>query len=218
MKASLEVKRFVFNPFLENTYVVGDGEGNCVVIDPGCHEKAEEEELAAFLQERGWQPVAVLLTHGHLDHVCGTAFLAREYGLTPLLHPADMELYRTVPQQAELFSFPVGALPAAEPLPEEEIPFGNTSLRILHLPGHSPGSVAFYHPETKILFPGDVIFNGSIGRTDLPGGDYDRLRESIARGLVATLPPDTRIFPGHGPDTTLEREVRENPFLDFLER
>ncbi len=216
MNATLEVKTFVFNPFMENTYLLWDGRGEAVVIDPGCHDAAEEEEIAAFIRERGLVLRHVLLTHGHLDHVCGTPFFAREFGLRPLLHPADEEVFRTVPQQGEIFSFPVNALPGMVPLTQERVTWGDTALEVFHLPGHTPGSVGYYHRGAGLLFPGDVIFNGSIGRTDLPGGDYDVLRRSIAEGLVAALPPETRIFPGHGPDTTLEREVRDNPFLDFL--
>ncbi len=218
MKRSVEVKKFVFNPFMENTYVVYDGQGACVIIDPGCYTGEEEEEILSFIREKKLQPEHVLLTHAHLDHVCGAPFFAREFGLDPLLHPADNGIYETVPSQGEIFSFPVKDLPPVRALPEKEISFGDTSLQVIHLPGHSPGGVAYYHPETGLLFSGDVLFNGSIGRTDLPGGDYDLLVKSITEKIVTVLPEDTLIFPGHGPETTVGKEIRSNPFLDFLER
>jgi len=217
MKQSVEVKKFVFNPFQENTYVVYDGQGACVIIDPGCYTMEEEAEILTFIRGKELHPEHVLLTHAHLDHVCGAALFFREFGLKPLLHPADNPIYETVPTQGEVFSFPVKDLPPAEVLPEE-VSFGDTALRVIHLPGHSPGGVAYYHPETKLLFPGDVLFNGSIGRTDLPGGDYDLLVKSITEKIVARLPEETLVFPGHGPETTVGRETRSNPFLDFLER
>jgi len=218
MKQTVEVKRFVFNPFMENTYVVYDGQGACVIIDPGCNTPEEEEEIRAFIEEKKLRPEKVLLTHAHLDHVCGTPCFYETYGLAPLLHPADREVYDTVPSQAEIFSFPVKPLPQPEPLPEQEVTFGDTELQVIHIPGHSPGGVAFFHPETRLLFSGDILFNGSIGRTDLPGGDYDLLVNSIAEKLIARLDPDTLVFPGHGPETSLEHEARTNPFLDFLGR
>ncbi len=218
MKRSVEVKRFVFNPFMENTYVVYDGGGACVIIDPGCYTRAEEKEILAFIAEKDLHPEHVLLTHAHLDHVCGAPLFFREFGLKPLLHPADNGNYDSVPSQGDVFSFPVKELPPVEVLPEKEVFFGDTSLRVIFLPGHSPGGVAYWHPETKLLFPGDVLFSGSIGRTDLPGGDYDLLMKSIKDKIVAALPEETIIFPGHGPETTVGREIRSNPFLDFLER
>jgi len=216
MRQSVEVKKFVFNPFMENTYVVYDGQGDCVIIDPGCYTPEEEHEILDFIREKKLQPVHVLLTHAHLDHVSGTPFFFREFGLSPLLHPADREVYESVPSQGEIFSFPVKELPPVQDLPEEEVLFGDTSLQVIHLPGHSPGGVAFFHPATRLLFSGDILFNGSIGRTDLPGGDYDLLVNSIAEKIIKRLDPGTIVFPGHGPETTLENETRTNPFLDFL--
>jgi glyoxylase-like metal-dependent hydrolase (beta-lactamase superfamily II) len=218
MKQTVEVKRFVFNPFMENTYVLYDGQGACVIIDPGCNTPEEEEEIRSFIEEKDLHPEQVLLTHAHLDHVCGTSFFYETYGLSPLLHPADRKIYDEVPAQAEIFSFPVKALPAPALLPDEQVTFGDTSLQVIHIPGHSPGGVAFFHAETRLLFSGDILFNGSIGRTDLPGGDYDLLVSSIAEKLIARLDPDTLVFPGHGPETSLEHEARTNPFLDFLGR
>ena len=216
MKKKPEVKTFVFNPFQENTYVLYEPEGACVIIDPGCSTPEEEEEIHAFILKRHLQPAHVLLTHGHLDHVCGAPFFYNEFGLSPELHPDDLPLYQTVKEQAELFSFPVAGMPPANKLESGPVTFGKTKLEIIHLPGHTPGGVGFYNREYGFLFSGDILFRGSIGRTDLPGGDYALLKNSIKKEILDNLGEEVRVFPGHGPDTTVGYEALSNPFLDFV--
>ncbi len=216
MNKKPEIKTFVFNPFQENTYLLYEPEGACVIIDPGCSTREEEEEIHAFILKQHLQPVHVLLTHGHLDHVCGVPFFYNEFKLSPELHPDDFPLYQTVKEQAEMFSFPVGEMPPAKKLEPGSFTFGETKLEIIHLPGHTPGGVGYYNRQYGLLFSGDILFRGSIGRTDLPGGDYALLKNSIKKRILENLGEEVRVFPGHGPDTTVGYEALSNPFLDFV--
>jgi len=215
MKKKLNIKRFVFNPFQVNTYILSDSSGRCIIIDPGCSNPSEELEILSFLEENDLQPLHVLLTHGHLDHVCGTGLFYKHFDLQPALHPADFFLYETIASQSEVFSFPVPEMPPVKALDEGPVRAGDITLEIIPLPGHSPGGVAFYATRQKSLFSGDILFRGSIGRSDLPGGDYNRLMESIQIDILERLDEKVKIFPGHGPETTIGHEARTNPFLDF---
>ncbi|HVH69165.1 MAG TPA: MBL fold metallo-hydrolase [Gemmatimonadales bacterium] len=195
--------------FLENTYLVIDEPTSaCAVIDPG-----EEAGLILHkLTEAGVTPVGIWITHAHVDHVLGVGRLKTATGVPVYLHPADRPLYDRVPQQAIVFGMRAEPLPA----PDRELAHGDVlavsglSFRVRHAPGHSPGSVVF--EGHGAAFAGDVLFQGSIGRTDLPGGDFDTLRKSIERELL-TLPDSTIVYSGHGPETTVGHERRANPFL-----
>jgi len=179
-----------------------------VVIDPG----AEPERIATALDAWGAVPKAILLTHAHLDHVTAVGGLVERYSCPVYLHPADLDLYRAAPQQAQMFGLEI----APQPLPDRTLSdgqileFGPLRLEVRHAPGHSPGGVVFVGPETA--FVGDCVFAGSIGRTDLPGGDTQTLLKSI-RDQILTLPDQTILRTGHGPSTTVAREVASNPFL-----
>ena len=179
-----------------------------VAIDPG----AEPERIASALDAWGAVPAAILLTHAHLDHVTGVGGLVERYSCPVYLHPADLELYRAAPQQALMFGLQV----APQPLPDrtlsdgQMLEFGTIRLEVRHAPGHSPGGVVFVGQDTA--FVGDCVFAGSIGRTDLPGGDTGTLLRSI-RDRILTLPPQTILHTGHGPSTTVAREAASNPFL-----
>ncbi len=213
----MQIKGFVFNPFFENTYVVWDETGECVVIDPGCLERHEKQELKEWIEENGLKPVRLLNTHSHLDHVFGNDFVHRTWDLTPELHPSDERVYISYANTAGIYGFN-----HADPLPDpsynleegQTITFGNSSLEILFLPGHCPGHVAFLSKEQKFMVSGDVLFQDSIGRTDLPGGDMQTLLDSI-RYKVLPLDEDIVVYSGHGPETTIGREKRMNPFLNF---
>jgi glyoxylase-like metal-dependent hydrolase (beta-lactamase superfamily II) len=196
--------------FLENCYlVIDDASRACAIIDPG-----EEAGLIAFkLEAAGVTPVAIWLTHAHIDHILGVPRLRADTGAPVYLHPADRVLYDHAPEQALAFGMRSGE---RLPEPDQELAHGDVlrvgalEFRVGHAPGHSPGSVVFHGPGAS--FAGDVLFQGSIGRTDLPGGDYETLVKSIERELL-TLPDATIVYSGHGPETTIGRERRTNPFL-----
>lgn len=201
--------------FAENCYlVVDEPAGACAIVDPG-----EEAGLILHkLKETGAKPVAIWLTHAHVDHVLGVPEIAEETGAPVWLHPADRPLYDAVPEQAAWFGLTV---PLALPAPErqmvhgEQLHVGDLRFDVRHAPGHSPGSVCLLGPG--VVFSGDVLFAGSIGRTDLPGGDFETLIASIERELLP-LPDDTIVYSGHGPETTIGRERRTNPFLTGVYR
>lgn len=198
--------------FAENCYLVVDEDaGECAIVDPG-----EEAGLILHkVEATGAKPVAIWLTHAHLDHVLGVPKIVAETGAPVWLHPADRPLYDAVPQQATWFGLPA---PPHLPAPDRSFTHGEAvcvgALRfdVRHTPGHSPGSVCLVAPEAGIALGGDVLFAGSIGRTDLPGGDFETLIGSIERELLP-LPDDTILYSGHGPETTIGRERRSNPFL-----
>ncbi len=187
----------------------------CVIIDPGCYNVSERRELEERVSELGLQPVRLLNTHCHIDHVLGNAFVANRYDLPLEIHEREIPVLDSLPQTAMYFGVPL-----EEPSPApgrfietgEVITFGQTRLEVLFTPGHSPGSISFYCREDNFLIAGDVLFQGSIGRTDLPGGDYDILINSIKTQLL-TLEDGIKVYPGHGPATTIGAERRSNPFL-----
>ena len=200
--------------FAENCYlVIDEASRECVVIDPG-------EEAGLILRritEAGVRPVAIWVTHAHLDHVMGVPRLSRETGAPIYLHPADRELYDHVIQQGLAFGIRVESLPPPdrEFVPGETVRVGTVGFTVRHAPGHSPGSVCLV--GDGVVFTGDVLFAGSIGRTDLPGADFDTLIRSIERELLV-LPDSTMVYSGHGPETTVGRERGTNPFLTGVHR
>lgn len=209
----LKIRKFEFNPFQENTYVLYDETKECVVVDPGCYEKDEEEELDAFIKSEGLKVKMLLNTHCHVDHVLGNWYVKNRYGVKLLIHPSDEVVLRAVKVYAP--NYGMHNYHDTEPdgfLKENElIRFGNQELKILFVPGHAPGHVAFYDEKTRQLVSGDVLFHNSIGRTDLPGGNYETLISSIHR-MIFTLPDDVVVYPGHGPETSVGFEKRTNPF------
>ncbi len=210
----MNVSSFTFNPFSENTYLLHDETGECVVIDPGCYERQEQAELAGFISEKKLKVVQLLNTHCHIDHVFGNKFIQDKYQVPFLMHEADLPTLQAVPVYAPAYGFPLynPATPTGFLTPGEKVKFGNTELKILFTPGHAPGHVVFYNEAEKICMGGDVLFQRSIGRTDLPGGDFDTLIQSIHSQLF-TLPEAVTVYPGHGPSTTIGDEKKFNPFL-----
>jgi len=207
----LHIRTFTDSSFGENAYLVWrPGGTGAVVIDPG----AQADSIGALLEVEGLSLHAILLTHAHLDHVSGVAHLATRTQAPIYLHPADAVLYENVAHQAALFGTSVDAPPPADrSLADNDLlEFDGCTFEVRHVPGHSPGHVLFYVEAAGVAFVGDVVFMGSIGRTDLFGGDYQQLMRSI-RDRILTLPPDTALFPGHGPSTTVGRERATNPFL-----
>jgi hydroxyacylglutathione hydrolase len=210
----MKVTCFTFNPFSENTYILSDDTKECVIIDPGCYDKAEKQQLADFVEKEDLKVVRLLNTHCHIDHVLGNKFVADTYKLGLEIHEKDLDVLRSVPAYAPNYGFPnyEEQLPASYLKDGEQIKFGNTVLDIIFAPGHAPGHVVFYNKAEKVCIGGDVLFQNSIGRTDLPGGDYDTLIQSIKTKLF-TLPDDVTVYPGHGPETTIANEKKYNPFL-----
>lgn len=210
----INIKTFVFNPFQENTYVLSDETRECAIVDPGCNSEKEFNVLFAYISSNKFKPVRLLLTHGHIDHVLGLSVVSENFQLKPEIHKLDLYLTNDFVSQGKIFGFNARPILNISVFLEEDIPvlFGNSQLGVLHVPGHTPGSVAFFSHFDKFVITGDVLFQGSIGRTDLPGGDYDVLMESINNKLL-NLSDEVRIFPGHGPYSTIGEEKKSNPFL-----
>lgn len=206
----LRIRTFTSQGFAQNAYVVRCGDGrDAVAVDPG----GEAGAMADALASEGVDLLAVLLTHAHLDHIEGVGELVRRTGAPVYLNPADLPLYGAAGRQAEMFGLSVPTLPPVDrALEPGRLELGDCKFEVRAVPGHSPGHVLLYNAEDAVAFVGDVVFEGSIGRTDLPGGDYKQLMRSI-REQVLTLPGQTRLYCGHGPPTTVEHEARTNPFL-----
>ena len=225
----LAVKSFVFSPVQENTYVLTGQKDACWIIDPGCYFGNERHALEEYVLEEGLRPVRLLNTHCHLDHVFGNKFVHDRWGLTLELHEKERPLLEAAPEyglawglpfenyRGELMDLSEGQIlswdeeSVAEPV-VGLLPPVTDDLKVLFLPGHSPGSVGFYCESQGFIIGGDVLFRESIGRTDLPGGDHETLLRSI-REQLWTLPDDTVVYPGHGEPTTIGWEKRHNPFL-----
>lgn len=208
---AIEILSFTGGPFVQNTILVQCADGRTgILVDPGA---ATPQALAAA-SERRLEIAAILLTHAHLDHVEGVAHAREATGAPIHLHPADRILYDNLAPQALAFGVPWEAQPPPDHdlVPGENVSFGGSEFEVVFAPGHAPGHVIFVSTSEPFAIVGDVIFLGSIGRTDLPGGDYRMLIESIHR-TVLTLPPETRLYTGHGPETTVGHEQRTNPFL-----
>ena len=211
----MTIKTFTFNPIQENTYLVYDETNEAVVIDAGCVSEIEKRALKNYIEDNNLTLKRVINTHLHFDHQFGNKFLFDTYGILPEAGKADEYLLDDV--VAHVRSFGLDIKEEAQPLggyltENQVIKFGNTSFVIYQVPGHSPGSVAFYDQKDGIVFAGDVLFRGSIGRTDLPQGDYGTLIESITNKLLP-LPDSTVVYCGHGPSTTIGFERKNNPFL-----
>ncbi len=207
----LTIRTFTSPVFGQNAYLAScEATGETVAIDPGGAAAA----MAAALGEQGAELNAILLTHAHMDHIEGVADLTARFQAPVHLHPADLPLYDAATQQAAMFGHRIQAPPPpdGELSHGQVVQLGSCRLEVRHAPGHSPGHVILYGPEAEVAFVGDVVFAGSIGRTDLPGGSFDQLMASI-REQVLTLPDETRLLPGHGPETTVQRERTTNPFI-----
>lgn len=210
----LQIKKFTFNGFQENTFVLYDETKEAILIDPGNNSEVEDEELVDFLESNNLDLKKVVLTHAHLDHVFGLSFIESKYHLKALLHPGEETVLEQAINVAKMYGVPFRGQPKAGGFLTEndQLTFGNQTFEILFTPGHSPASICFYHEVEKIVIGGDVLFLQSIGRTDLPGGDFDTLINSIKTQLF-TLPDDVTVYPGHGPETTIGYEKGANPFL-----
>ena len=211
----MKIARLIFNPIQENTYIIWDDTLEAAVIDAGNMNERENEVLAKFIADNGLKPKYALNTHGHFDHLLGVDFLREKYGAQLAMSSKDEFLLKGASVSAELFGVKADALPEAIDVDlegEESIKFGNTELKIIPTPGHTPGHVAFFEPESKVLFTGDTLFRESIGRTDLPGGDYSWIMRSIIENILP-LGDDVKIYPGHGETSDIGHESMYNPFV-----
>lgn len=211
----LTVKHFVFSPLQENTYVIFNEKGECCILDPGCYTLPERNELKNFISSHGLAPKYLLNTHCHLDHIFGNEFIQKEYGLTLHIHKKEKPVLDYAPASALMWGLPVEPYSGELVYLEEgdTISLGEDCLKVLFTPGHSPGSISFFCEEQNFVISGDVLFRTSIGRTDLPGGDFDTLIHSI-RSKLFTLPDGVTVYSGHGPETTIGYEKERNPFLN----
>lgn len=209
-----QIECFTCNPYQENTYLLYDDSAECAIIDPGMYTGDEQNQVLKFIAENKLKPVLLLNTHCHIDHVLGNKFIYDTYGLLPQFHKGEEIVLNAVVSYAPQ----MGIRYEVSPLPEEYlaesgvISFGETELELIFSPGHSPAHLCFYNKADRFLIGGDVLFYQSIGRTDLPGGDHDLLLKNIREKLFI-LPDDCRVFPGHGPATTIGFEKQFNPFL-----
>lgn len=210
----LRVFKHTFNLFQENTYVVADETNQCAIIDPGCNDDYERSELVKTIEANGLTPVLLLNTHCHIDHFPGNKFLCDKYQLLPQFHETEWLVMKQALDFQSFFNFTCEASPKPAKFLKEgdEVKFGSTSLKVFFTPGHSPGHLSFYSEADKKVFSGDVLFQGSVGRFDLPGASGDVLFNSIKTKLL-TLPDDVVVYSGHGPETTIGVEKKTNPFL-----
>ena len=210
----MEIYKFVFSPIEVNTYILADDSGDCAIIDCGCYDKYEFEKLTDFIEEKKLNPVLLLNTHCHLDHIFGNGMILRKYNLGTYCSQSDEMNRKSAVKHALFFGLTMDNPP--EPAgflnDGEEITFGSVNLKALHVPGHSAGSLAFYCEKDSVVITGDALFAGSIGRTDLPGGNYETLINSIKTQLF-TLPPETVIYAGHGEETSIGTEMMNNPYF-----
>lgn len=210
----ITIKHFVFNPFQENTYLLWDETKECVIIDPGCYDGSEKQELERFIASNQLNPVKLLLTHAHIDHILGNNFITARYKLAIEMHEQEIPVLKNASIYSDMWGIQFEPTPDASVYVDEStsLRFGNSALEILFTPGHSPGSICFYNKEQRFIIGGDVLFQNSIGRTDLPGGDFNTLLASI-RIKLFSLEDDTVVYPGHGPTTTIGDEKKHNPFV-----
>jgi glyoxylase-like metal-dependent hydrolase (beta-lactamase superfamily II) len=205
---------FTCNPFSENGYIVSNEQKECWIIDPGCYTDKEKTALQSYIEKKELTPIRLLNTHCHLDHVFGNSFVANTYGLAPEFHKLEIPVLENAAIGARMFGVKPPEYVAPKSYIEEGdiLKFGEHSFQVLFTPGHSPGSICFYNEAEQYVIAGDVLFQGSIGRTDLPGGDYDTLIHSIKSKLLS-LPDAVTVYNGHGAYTTIGEERRKNPFL-----
>ena len=210
----LTIHFFEFSPIAENTYVLYNESGDCLIIDPGCYHQGEEQQLKTFITTTKLSPKQLLNTHCHLDHVFGNRFVHETWGLPLYLHPAEKIVLDYAPQAGERWNLPFRSYegPLHYFKGVDIIRLGEDELQVIEAPGHSPGHVCFYCEKQAFLIGGDVLFRRSIGRTDLPGGNHQQLLNSIREKLFV-LPDAVRVYPGHGESTTIGFEKRNNPFL-----
>ena len=208
----VSVRVFCFNAFSENTFLI-ESNSQCIIVDPGCYESYEQQELINYISENNLTPLSIINTHCHIDHILGVEYLKHHYNIPFEIGKNELPVLRSTKLMAQVYGFEGYKEPGYDRLltEGEEITVGDSSWKVLDVPGHSPGHIALYEENNKLCLAGDVLFLNSIGRTDLPGGDYDTLINSI-RNKLFEFPDDVVIYPGHGPETTIGEEKINNPF------
>lgn len=212
----LGLHKFTFNPFQENTWIIYSEQKNCIIIDPGCYSAEEKNTLKNFIDSHQLNPVKLINTHCHIDHVLGNRFVFDTWGLQPEIHSLELPLLKAVEQYGSMWGI------HSDPQPEPLLSLSDGAVieldgEILHqifTPGHAPGEISLYHKGQQFLIAGDVLFYQSIGRTDLPGGDHATLLDTI-RNRLFVLPDEVQVHPGHGPSTTIGHEKKNNPFVNM---
>lgn len=212
----LKIKKFEVNPLQENCYVISDDTKECMIVDCGAFYPQEIQAISNYILENNLKPVVCALTHGHFDHIHGVRAICDRYNLKPVLSKKDEQLYQTFSEQFRMFM----QADVDFTLPEigtyvkdkDIVRFGNQEFRVIETPGHTRGGVFYYNEAEKVAFSGDTLFQGSIGRTDLPGGSMFQIIQSLR--MVTQLPDDVKVYPGHGPETTIGYELASNPYLD----
>ena len=211
----MEIQTFTFNQFLENTIIVSDSTNECIIIDPGCYNDEEKKILENYITKNNLNPVKLINTHCHIDHILGNNFVSRNWGIDLEINEKDLELLNNADQIAKLYGF---TNYERSPMPkkfineDDIVNFGISELNVIFTPGHAPGHISLYSEKDNLIISGDVIFQNSIGRTDLPGGDFNTLIKSI-KNKILSLDDNVIIYCGHGPNTTVGNERRNNPFL-----
>lgn len=209
----IKVHKLTFNPFQENTYILSDSNNMAMIIDPGCYERSEQAFLENYISRNELTPVKLVNTHCHIDHVLGNYFVANKYNLELGIHKDDLVTLNAIPNYADLYGFggyQISPDPAYFIDEGTKLTFGNASLDVIFGPGHAPGHIAFYSKEDAFVINGDILFQGSFGRTDLPGGNFQILKKTILEKMFL-LPDETIVYCGHGGETTIGREKQSNP-------
>lgn len=211
---ALSVHTLTFNPFQENTYIISAPSGECIIIDPGCFDQVERDELVQMISGLGLKPVRLINTHCHIDHILGNAFVAKTWGLGLEIHQGELPVLETGKMVSGMYGVPYDISPQPSSFLNEgdDIILDGHIMKVLFTPGHSPASICFYNATDGWVIGGDVLFYESIGRTDLPGGDHQTLLRSI-RTQLFVLPNETVVYPGHGPSTKIGYEKMFNPFM-----
>jgi hydroxyacylglutathione hydrolase len=213
----IHVQSFTFGPFQENTYIAYNEEKTAVIIDPGCSNSYEEQQLVDFIESNNLEIKALLSTHCHIDHIFGNAFVLNKYKVDYYIHELDLPVLERGERSAQVYGIQ-GFTPSPQPTnflkDNEVISFDNLNFKVIFGPGHAPGHVAFYSEENHFAISGDILFKGSFGRVDLPGGDLETLKQTIHNRFF-TLPEQTIIYSGHGPETTIGVEKKTNYILQF---
>lgn len=210
----ISIQKFTFNPVQENTYVLYDETGECIIVDAGCYFDYEQKELTEFIADKKLKPVKLVNTHCHFDHILGITYCRAMYNIPFVAHQEDLFLVENIVASGERFGIPTEPMDGPDEFIDENdtIEFGNSKLELIHVPGHAPGHLVLHCPEQKFVMAGDVLFYGSIGRTDLPKGNFEQLVGNIKEKLFL-LPDDTVVYSGHGPETSIGFEKASNPFL-----
>lgn len=212
----MNIKIFTFNQFFENTFIISDSTNECIIIDPGCYDKNEKQILQDYILSNNLVPTRLINTHCHIDHILGNNFVSKTWDLELEIHQKDIDLLKNSKDIADLYGFvnyensPITNKFLVE---GDIIEFGKSKLEVLFTPGHAPGHISLYSKNENFIISGDVLFNNSIGRTDLPGGNYNTLIDTIKSKFLC-LDDSTVVYCGHGPSTTVGKERINNPFLN----